>query len=322
MRPTFVAALLLAVSAPLRAQGNAEGGHAADPFLICMEDVKDDAALITQGFFWVKDGPTAAHLTGRLAAHLVCKAKLSGAKNACASLDRMQPAYHYDKDIGTMKASCEWLNSYADFYWEMMTATKDQKRFPACEAHLDKLDSPVKFFNIKAKAPRSADQDPSNDGGFWNMCKVIGERMRAGRSDICEPRVSYWLSPQVPQDMWKKYCDAVAKLWVQGDESFCDLEKPNDASCIIAAKMTKAFKEKNWGLCPNAGLERGLCLAKLSTKANQGCGLAWQDLHSDFCTQRAGVKTEDMPKKKGGGGAKPGPKDGAADAPKDGGTGQ
>ena len=305
---------------PARAQLNAEGGHLADPYLVCMEDVKDDATLIQQGFFWMKDAATAAQMTGRLAAHLVCKAKQSGAKNACASLDRMQTAYHYDKDIGTMKASCEWLNSYADFYWEVMNATKDQKKFPACEAHLDKLDSPVKFFDLKAKAPRSADQDPSNDGGFWNVCKTIGERMRAGRSDICEPRVSYWLSSQVPPDMWKKYCDAVARLWVHGDESFCELEKPNDGNCVLAARMTKAFKEKSMSLCPAGGAERGLCLAKLATKANQGCGMAWQDLHSEFCTQRASVKAEDMPKKKSGIG-KPGPKGGAADAPKDGGSG-
>lgn len=295
-RPVAFAALALLSALPARAAQL--GGHTPDPAGICSQDVADDKTLIAQGFFWMKDQKTVDAMTGKLAAHLVCKAKDEKAKDPCKALDLMQPAYKYDKAIGTLQARCKFLSSYSDFWWEVMTAEKNQRRFPACTAHLDSLRMPVKFFDVTAVAPRGTDPDPANDGGFWNVCKVIGEKMRAGKSDFCDARTKHYMSKEVPPALFKGYCEAVGKLWLKGDEGFCDMQSPNDDYCRVQAALTRSFTARSPGACPATGVEKGLCVQKLSERPGVGCRGLWNDLKDSFCNERARVKVEDMPKPK------------------------
>ena len=275
-------------------------GHKADAAQVCTEDVKDDATLIGQGFMWMKDVKTVERMTGQLVAHLVCKAKDAKAADPCAAINRMQPAYKYEKEIGTLQARCKFLNSYSDFWWELMTADKKQRKFPACTSHLDDLRAPVKFFDVKAVMPASA-RDAGNDGGFWNVCRWIADEMQKGSTgSYCDPRTKHWLSKEVPDALWRTYCDAAAKLWVSGDESFCDLQKPNDEYCRVQAQLTRSFKARSFSACPSSGVERGLCLNKLSDRPGSGCSIAWNALKDGFCYERSQIKPEEMPKKKAG----------------------
>lgn len=300
MRSAALAALLALAAAPATAQLPEKKGHAPDPGQVCATDVKDDKTLIAQGFFWMKDTKTVERMTGKLVAHLVCKAKDDKAKDPCAAIDKMQPAYKYEKEIGTQIARCQFLNSYADFWWELMTADKKQRKFPACAAHLDTLRAPVKFFDINATLPANL-RDPGNDGGFWNVCRWIADEMQKGSTgSYCDPRTVHWLSKEVPPALWKTYCDAASKLWVAGEEGFCDLQKPNDEYCRVQAALTRSFKTRSYAACPPTGVERGLCLNKISERPGSGCGLAWSDLKDSYCIERSQVKPEDMPKKKPG----------------------
>lgn len=295
MRRTIAVAVLAAFAAA-ESRAAQLGGHNPDPVGICAQDVVDDKTLIAQSFFWMKDQNTVDTMVGKLAAHLVCKAKDEKAADPCKALDRMQPAYKFDKTIGTLTARCRFLSSYSDFWWEVMTANKNQRRFPACIAYLDGLKTPVQFFDVKAKAPRSLDTDPSNDGGFWNVCKVIGEKLRAGKSDFCDERTKHYLSKQVPPALWKGYCEGVGKLWLKGDESFCDLLAPNDEYCRVQAVMTRAFKARAPANCPPTGVERGACIQKLSERPGVACKGVWNDLKDSYCSERARTKPEDFPK--------------------------
>lgn len=301
MRHALLAAVLtLPAAGAFAASKDAPKGHGPDPAQVCQQDVKDDKTLIAQGFFWMKDTKTVEQMTGKLVAHLVCKAKDEKAKDPCLAIDRMQPAYKYEKDIGTEIGRCQFLNPYADFWWELMTADKKQRSFPACERHLDSIRAPVKFFDVKAKLPVNL-RDAGNDGGFWNVCRWLADQMQKGSTaSYCEPRTKHWLSKEVPDALWKTYCDAAAKLWVSGEEGFCDLQKPNDELCRVQAQLTRAFKTRTYAACPPSGVERGICLNKLSERPGSGCGLAWSELKDAFCTERASIKPEDMPKKKPG----------------------
>ncbi|TBR16761.1 hypothetical protein EPO15_18455 [bacterium] len=300
MRSAAFAAVLALAAVPSRAQLPEKKGHAPDPGQVCSQDVKDDKTLIAQGFFWMKDTRTVERMTGKLVAHLVCKAKDEKAKDPCQAIDKMQPAFKYDKEIGTQIARCQFLNSYADFWWELMTADKKQRKFPACAAHLDTLRAPVKFFDLSGTLPANL-RDPGNDGGFWNVCRWISDAMQKGvTGSYCDPRTKYWLSKEVPEALWKTYCDAAAQLWVDGDEKFCDLQKPDDELCRSEAALTRSFKARSYAACPPTGVERGLCLNKLSERPGSGCSLAWSDLKDSYCTERSQIKPEDMPKKKSG----------------------
>lgn len=298
MKTASLIAVLLAASPCAWAQK----GHSADPREVCVNDIKDSEAVIKQGFFWVRDAATADRLTGLLMANLACEAKAgakkAGSKGVCAVLEKMGPAYRYEKVIGTERVRCEWLSDYADFYWEMMTAPKTQKRFPACEAYLDRLDFPAKFFDIRAKAPVTG-EEPGNDGGFWNVCRVISQKMQAGSTEMCEPRLKHYFGPTVPPETGFSFCRAAARLWAKGDPQFCDMLKPNNEKCLAEAAMTKAFNDKNTLLCPPTGPERGLCVEKLGPKGKP-CVQTWQDLQGDFCSERASVSIDELKNMKKG----------------------
>ncbi|MBI3297869.1 MAG: hypothetical protein HYZ75_06885 [Elusimicrobia bacterium] len=303
---SLLAAWVLAAS-PVHAQT----GHQADPYQVCLQDVKDDKTLIQQGFFWVKDMKTVDRLTQRLMAHVVAAAADRKEKNPCAALARIAPAFKYEKEIGTAKARCEWLNSYANFWWEAKGAAKGQRAYPATEAYLDRLVTPVKFFNTKAKAPQSAllAPEPNNDGGFWNLSRSLSDNLKAGSADkICEPRIKYYWGPQVPHETGLQYCREAAKQWVTGDTGFCNLRKGDEDKCQVESALTLAFLDKNRSMCPSTGVERGICLAKVGTKDSPGAPQTWQELQSEFCTERGTMKLDDLKNVKRG--AKKAPKSG------------
>lgn len=272
----------------------AQTGHGSDSYKDCLVDVKDDATLIKQGFFWVKDLKTADRLTGLLMAHVVAAAADAKDKNVCKALDRIAPAFKYEKEIGTAKVRCDWLEAYANFWWEAISAQKGQKKFPACEAYLDKLAYPAKFFDLKAKAPRPPNGDPANDGGFWNMCSGISDHLKKGSDAMCEDRVKHFFGPQVPPETGMQYCREVAKLWAKGDAGFCSLLPKEDDKCAAEAALTRAFAERANGMCPPGGPERGLCQHKLGNKDRPGAMQTWQQLQHEFCTERASMKPEEL----------------------------
>lgn len=299
MKTASLIAVLLAAAPAAWAQK----GHQADTREVCMNDVKDADAVIKQGFFWVRDAAAADRLSGLLMANLACDAKArskkaQNAKGVCAVLEKMGPAYRYEKVIGTQRTNCEWYSDYADFIWEALNAPKTQKKFPACEAYLDRLVYPAKFFDINAHAP-TAGGEPGNDGGFWNVCRTISQKMQAGSVEMCEPRLKHYFGPQVPAETGFTFCRAAARLWVKGDTQFCDMLKPNNDKCLVEAMLTKALVEKNQLFCPPNGPERGLCIEKLGPGARP-CVQTWQDLQGDFCSERSAVGVEELKNMKKG----------------------
>ncbi|MFH1723466.1 MAG: hypothetical protein ABII00_02475 [Elusimicrobiota bacterium] len=290
--------------APKPPPGAVAPAPSPDYWSICLEDVKTDEELIRQGFFWMGDAKVVKRVTGRLAGHLACQGRAKRQKDPCKDLDRMQPAFRYEKEIGTLKSQCRWLNRYADFWWEMMRAKKRQRKFPACIAYLDSLVEPVKFFDVNAEAPRSESADPENakegtdEGKFWNVCSVLSKRFQAGKADVCraDPRIKYYKGKDVTDEKWDMVCAKVGRMWVKGEEDFCDWLKPHDENCRAEAAMTRAFLKLDHRACPQSGVEYGICSYYLKTKRSGGCRPVWETLVSDFCSERSKYGFDELPK--------------------------